>query len=118
VFGLTPCRLLALAVLETAVRDAHAGSIDARYFLEEEGPQLIFWCGLLGVQTSTVRKAAADPEWHDRVAKAKAELAREWLSRSRPRSAPPASTAPLMITPRPGACPASPSPPTGSPVSS
>ena len=93
--GLTPCRLLALAVLEIAVREAHAGSLDARYFLEQDSPQLIFWCGLLGVKTSTVRKAAADPGWPERVARARAVLAGERLmSRNPPRTAPPPSPGP------------------------
>lgn len=86
--GLTPCRLLALAVLETAVRDAHAGSPDARRFLEE-GPALAFWASLLGIQPETVRQAAADPGWPERAAKAKAMLAASYLTRD-----PPAPTQP------------------------
>jgi hypothetical protein len=86
VLGLTPCRLLALAVLETAVRDAHRGSLDARYFLEQDGPPLAFWCGLLGIRPATVRLAAADPQWPERCAKAKAVLRADCLMRNRPGS--------------------------------
>jgi hypothetical protein len=101
VFGLTPCRLLALAVLETAVRDAHAGRLDARQFLEAD-PALTFWASLLGIQPDTVRRAAADAQWPERVAKAKAVLAASWLNR-------PASLARLGTRPVPHE--ASPAPP-------
>jgi hypothetical protein len=93
VLGLTPCRLLALAVLELAVRDAHAGSLDARRFLEA-GPALAFWAGLLGIQPDTVRRAAADAQWPERVAKAKALLATSWLKRNPRASVPPPAPGP------------------------
>jgi hypothetical protein len=80
----TPYRRLALAVLETAVRDAQGGSIDARRFLAENGLMLDHWCQLLALQPSTLRLAAADPQWPERCAKAKALLALSRIKRDPP----------------------------------
>ena len=109
-FGLTPCRLLALGVLELALRDSHAGSLDARYFLKQDNPQLIFWCGLLGIQPATVRRAAQDPGWVERVAKVKAEIAGSW-HHAKSCGASPTSFASTLIIPRPPVPLASPAAP-------
>ena len=75
---------LAMAVLELAVREAHAGSADARSFLEHDGPMLHHWCSLLGLQPKTLHRVVADPRWPERYAKARAVLANEHLNRSAP----------------------------------
>ncbi len=53
--NMTPYRRLALAVLKQAARDAEAGSVDARRFLEEPGSRLALWCGLLTLQEESVK---------------------------------------------------------------
>jgi hypothetical protein len=72
---LTGCRRLALAVLEAALRDAEAGSIDARRFLEEPSPQLCLWSELL-MMTPDRASRLLDPgeDWRNRFDRAKQVL--------------------------------------------
>ncbi len=108
----TPYQRLALGVIELTVRDAHAGSVDARYFIEGDGPMLQHWCHLLGIQPDTVRRAAEDPGWPARCARAKAALASSWLKPSPPTSAQSPSPTPAQYPA--GADPSSPGPGTAS----
>ena len=67
-----PHQHLAIAIIELACREAHQGDQGAKEFLNSNSPALEHWCGVLGVSPGVVRRAAADPTWPEKVAKAKA----------------------------------------------
>ena len=72
-------RRLALGVLDLAVRDACAGSLEAREFLA--GPDFTVWAFVLGVPPQVLRRAAREvdregfPIWPQLAAEASAALA-------------------------------------------
>ena len=68
--ALIPFRRLALAVLDSAVKDAHAGRRDAETFLDDD-QSLSPWSELLGLKPSTVRRAAHRQDWASRYARAR-----------------------------------------------
>jgi hypothetical protein len=79
---MTPYRRLALAVLEAAYRDAHAGCPDARKFLAEPTPLLELWCAWLAIQPQTTGRLLRPSEaWDRRIKRAKVAL---MLPRHRP----------------------------------
>ena len=80
-----PYRRLALAVLEAAVRDAHAGCPQALAFLANGSAA--FWCRLLGLSPGTVLRLVVDQRSSVRFAHAREVLA----SQQDPRSFPPHS---------------------------
>ena len=70
----TPYRLLALAVLESACKDASAGLPDAQHFLMKKTPQLDLWCQLLELTPTTIRRVIERRQWPEQFARARALL--------------------------------------------
>jgi hypothetical protein len=82
---LIPLRRLALAVIDTAAKDAHAGRQDADAFLDDD-QSLSPWSWFLGLQPATVRRAARGPHWPEQHAKARRVLTPERLTTPTPAS--------------------------------
>jgi hypothetical protein len=68
---------LAADVLVQAFLDAQAGDVGARWWLEDDTPDLRFWCDVLSVRPRMIRRALHDPHWPERLSAARALLLAE-----------------------------------------